>query len=494
MYEQFLTKKSIFWNPQTLIFVSIYFLIRLLSFVLVGHNILQSILVFVIILIFALLYYKNQEWAWVLLIGEFLLGGAGHFFEFFGLSLRTMLFLTFVSLWFVQTAFNSRPELTGFPKKLIILLSILAVFLLISFSNGIVNGHGVKAVIQDIIPFSFFILIFPGYHIFKNRKNQEFLIRALIAFTISSAIFAVFTCIVFWLGVEHLQSPYYKWFRDVAMGKITDMGGGFWRIVLPEQMLFVPLTLLVSSLLMRNEKHHKLWWLMLSLAILILILNFSRIYLLALFASLLVLKYKHKLKKWFSVSISVLAIFLLLFVSTNFLASGGASTGMELLGLRIGSVYRPEIELSSYTRMTLLEPILKIIKENPVIGVGFGATIAFIDPLHFQPVVTRNFDWGYLELLAEMGIFGLISFMALICYILISLIEKIRFSSDYHDFYVGLLGGVIAMLIMNLTSPILFHSVGVMFLVAVIILSTKKNTVLENIVTLLYQTFHKLRD
>ncbi|MDP2693013.1 MAG: O-antigen ligase family protein [bacterium] len=494
MYEKFLAKKSIFWNLQTLLFVFSFFILRIISFSLAGRNILQSLVVFFIILIFATLYYKNQEWACVLLIGEFLLDGAGHFLEFFGLSLRTMLFGTFFSLWFVQTAFNSRPELTDFPKKLTTILSILLFFILVSFSLGIINGHGIKPVIQDLIPFSFYVLIFPGYHLLKNRKNQEFLVRALIAFLISSTIFAFFTFIIFSTGAEYLQSPYYKWFRDVAMGKITNMGFGFWRIVLPEHLLFVPLTLLTTSLLMRNERHHKLWWVMLTLAILILILNFSRIYILALIIGLIVLKYKHNVKNWLLVSTKFLAIFLVLFVSVSLFASGGTSSGLELLGLRASSVYQPDIETSSLTRMMLLKPISELIQANPILGSGLGATITFIEPIHYEVITTSNFDWGYLELWAELGLFGLITFMTLIFYIIISLIQKIRLSPDYHDFYVGLLAGVIAMLFMNLTSPILFHIVGVIFLVAVIILSSKAHTILESIVSVLYQTFHKLRD
>lgn len=493
MYEQFLAKKSIFWNIQTLLFIALYFLIRFFSFFLVTHHILQSFVVLIVILIFATLYYKNQEWAWALLISEFLLGGSGHFFEFFGLSLRTMLFGTFISLWFVQTAFNTRSELTAFPKKLTVILSILLLFIIISFGNGVINGHSAKAVIQDLMPFLFFVLIFPGYHLLQNRRNQEFLVRALIAFLISSAIFALFTFIIFSIGAEYLQSPYYKWFRDIAMGKITDMGNGFWRIVLPEHLLFVPLTLLLSSLLMRNEKHHKLWWLMLSMSLLILILNFSRIYLLAIAIGFFILKYKHSFKKWFSVSASAILIFFVLFFSLSLSASNGNTFGLGLLGLRIGSVYQPQEEVSSHTRLMLLDPITKIIKENILFGVGLGASITFVEPVYYQTITTRHFDWGYLELLAELGLFGLFSFLALIFYIIFSIIKKIRLSPDYHDFYVGLLAGLSAMMVMNITAPILFHAIGVLFLVLVIIMSTKPHTIVGDIISILYQTFHKLK-
>ena len=305
MRAKYLTNKSIFFNWQTLFLVLTYFAIRILSFKSAPHIYPQAVLVFIVLLIFATLYYKNQNLALYMLLGELFLGGAGHFFEFLGLSIRTILFSVFAVLWFIQTISNDKKEMFNFPKKLYFLLIIFGIFLIFSAINGIYNNHGIKPVIQDIIPYGFFLLIFPLYHLFEKKENQDYLTRLISAFLIGSAVFSLFTFVLFSSGAEYLQSPYYKWFRDIAMGKITDMGYEFFRIVTPEHLLSVPLILLLSSFLMGKKPHHKIWWLLLILALLILILDFSRIYLLALGAGLLVLKYKHNWKKWFFVNFSV---------------------------------------------------------------------------------------------------------------------------------------------------------------------------------------------
>lgn len=494
MYEKYLTNKSIFFNRQTLFLFLTYFGIRILSFYLIGHIILQSILIFIVLMCFGALYYRNQEWAWYILLGELLLGGTGHFFEFLGLSLRTILFSAFITLWFIQTISNNKIEMFNFPKKIYTLLIIFGIFLFFSAVIGINNQHGLKPVIQDLIPYSFLILIFPLYHLFEKKENQEYLIRLLIVFVTGSAIFSLFTFILFSSGIVYLQSPYYKWFRDVIMGKITDMGNGFFRIVTPEHLLAVPIVLLLASLLMRNEKHHKMWWLTLSLALLILILDFSRIYLLAIGLGLLILKYKHNWINWLFINFSVLSIIIILFCGINTIASNGKTVGLDLFLGRVKSLTQPETEASSLTRMTLLPPILNMIKIHPIIGSGIGSKVIFNDPISKKLIKTSQFDWGYFEMWVELGLFGIISFLSLIFYIILHLIKKIKLTPDFHDFYIGLLAGVTALLTMNLTSPVLFHSLGILYLVFVIVLTAKPQTLIDTIITLLYRTFWRLRN
>jgi len=500
MYKKYLARlpadmanKSIFLNKQTFLLILAYFAIRFSSYLLVGHIIIESITVFVVIMAFGTIYYKNQEWGWYILITELLLGGAGHFFEFLGLSIRTILLLIFVSLWIIETISNSKQELFNFPKKLSYFLIVFSVFVAIASIIGLANQHGIKPVIQDLIPYSFFVLIFPAYHILHKQCGQEYLIRLMIAFVISSSIFALITFILFSSGTEYLQSPFYKWFRDVAMGKITDMGSGFFRIVTPEHLLATPIVLIISSLLMKSEKHHKMWWFLLFPALLILVLNFSRIYFLSLIAGMIVLKYKHSFKRWISISALVLSLLAIIFAGTNIIASRGSSLGFELLKGRLNSISNPTTEASSFTRMTLLEPIFEMITEHPLIGSGLGSKVTFTDPVKNIIVQTSNFDWGYLELWVELGLFGAIAFISLIFYVIYNLIKKIRCVSNYYDFYVGILAGLISLLIMNITSPILFHTLGVFYLVFVIVISAKHHSLLDKIVILLYRTFHRLK-
>jgi hypothetical protein len=243
---------------------------------------------------------------------------------------------------------------------------------------------------------------------------------------------------------------------------------------------------------MRKEKHHFLWWLTLAAANLVFVLEFSRIYFLALVCGLIILKYKHQWLQWLHICIFTLASSFLLFGLINFAASSGLSSGLNLLGLRIGSISHPAIEESSLTRTALLPPILNMIGSHPFFGSGLGSKIVFTDPIKNTIVTTSQFDWGYFEIWAELGIFGLLLILSLIDYILHTLIKKIRYVSDFQDFYVGLFAGVIALSIMNITSPTLFHTLGIVYITFTLALTVKHHTLLDNIVELLYRSFRRL--
>lgn len=489
-----LTDKSIFLDRQTLFLLAVFAALRILSLLLFDHLIIQAFLMFVILMLFGITYFKSIQGAWMIVLGEFFLGGAGHFLELFGLSLRSMLVFTFMVLWLIQHI-GIRPLHSKLRIPHAIFYFFIPFVAIITFGIiiGMKNGHDFLSIIRDAVPFSFFALMLPFYHYVGEKKTQEYLIRLLLVFLIGSALFSLVTFFMYAGGLGALQDTYYHWFRDVAMGKITDTGTGFFRIVLPEHLLAVPATLLISSLLMRDEKHHKLWRFFLILSLLILVLNLSRTYFLALGIGLVVLKYKHATKRWLAVSGTVVLFSFLLLTSTSLLASGGASAGLELVGVRFGSILAPTTETSTYTRTALLDPIFLLIREHPIVGSGLGATITFFDPIRLHNINTGQFDWGYLELLAEIGILGLLSFLAIVGVILYELVIKIESLSDYHDFYVGMLGGVIALLAMTATAPALFHALGIFYLVIALTVAIKPISIFDKILTYLYRTFHRLR-
>ncbi|MEK7084412.1 MAG: O-antigen ligase family protein, partial [Patescibacteria group bacterium] len=280
---------------------------------------------------------------------------------------------------------------------------------------------------------------------------------------------------------------------DVAMGKITDTGTGFFRIVLPEHLLMVPIGLIISSLLMKNERHNGWWYFFLGATLLVLVLNLSRAYALAFVGGLLELKISHAWKRWLTVSCGTLLATVLLFTSVHFLASRGTSFGWELFGIRVLSVFQPTLEISSYTRMELLSPIFTMMQKHPLLGSGLGATVTFIDPSTNIQVTTPHFDWGYFEMLVELGPLGLVAFLLVIGFAIFELAQKIRRADDWHDFYVGLLGGVAAFLIMTLTTPALFHVFGIVFLLLVFTVSMKPHTIFDDLIPLLYRIFNRIK-
>ncbi|MBT3538764.1 O-antigen ligase family protein [Candidatus Parcubacteria bacterium] len=490
-----LTASSIFLNWQTPALLGIFLGIRILSFYLAPHAILQAIIVFTMIFILGLTFFKNPDYAWMIIMGELLLGGAGHFLEFFGLSIRTVLILVFLFLWIVYSLSNRDKTLfkIHIPHNLYYVLIPLVIFLIISVTIGIFNGHKAHYVIQDLIPFSFFALLLPAFHLFREEKMQYYFVRLIIVFFIGSAIFSLFTFGLFITETVEIHGVFYEWFRDIAMGKVTFVTDFFYRIVTPEHILIPPLMLIGAALLMRDEKHNKMWRFMFLCGALVLALNFSRAYLLGFVIGLIFLKYKHKMRRWLTVSIWSIAMIVLVFMSVNIVSSMGTSFGFEIAGIRIGSMVLPETEVSTNTRSALLRPIFTMIKEHPVTGSGLGATLSYINPYTYTQINTRHFDWGYLEMLVELGIIGSVILLSVIVLLIYELIKKIQSISDFQDLYIGLLGGIVALLIINITAPALYHVLGIFYFAFVMAFVSKPVDLFDNVVTTLYRVFNKVK-
>ncbi|EKD66917.1 MAG: hypothetical protein ACD_48C00677G0003 [uncultured bacterium] len=490
-----LTSQSIFLNKQTVWLLLLFFVLRIGSFFLFGHTIIQGILVFGIIMLFAVLYFLETHYGWYLLLGEFFLGGSGNFLEFFGLSIRTTLLVTFLFLWIVQHIVQKKRRFRlRIDHKIGYALLAFGAFILFAAGRGVYLGNGFTTVMRDVIPFTYFALLLPFYHYFYKPETQEYFVRLLFVFLLGSALFSLITFFIYSSGLGIIHDTFYTWFRDVAMGKITDVGHGFFRIVTPEHLLVVPSILMISSLIMRDEKHHRNWYVFLTLGLLILVFELSRTYLLALFAGLVVLKYTHNVINWVKVSSMNLAIFLVLFISTSLLASGFSTTGIGLLGLRFAGIAQPILETSAYTRTALLQPIGQLILQHPILGNGLGSMITFLNPETYQFITTGQFDWGYFELVAEFGVLGVLSLLVLLMLVAYELIQKIARLSDYQDFYVGLLAGFIAILVMTVTSPVLFHVLGVFYFVLVLAFIIKPISVFDETLTLLYRIFNRKKD
>jgi len=492
--EKFLTKKSVFFCWQTLCLLVTYFAIRVLSYYLTDHIIIQGILVFCILMLLGILYFKNPEWAWYLVIGEIFLGGSGHYLEFIGLSIRTLLIGFFLFLWIAQHLGQRRLfKHIKINKQTTYVLTALFFFLIVALVNGLYHQHEFIRVVQDTMPFAFLLLIFPCYHLFKQKHTQEYLARLIVVFVIGTALFSLFTFIIFSAGLTEIHGDFYSWYRDINLGKITDMTHGFFRVVEPGHLLVVPIILLITSLLSRDEKHHYMWRLIQLLAIIILVLNLSRGYFLALIVGLLVIKYKHHWLKWLKEVAAVILLVIVMFSGIHLAASAGTSPGWNLFGLRLQSFTNPSIEVSTNTRLMILPEIMNVIKQSPILGVGMGAEVSFVNTATYETVTTAHFDWGYLEMWAEMGLLGALTLIILYAFVGYMLVYKIQNVHNWHDFDVGLLAGIISFLVMNITIPALFHVFGILFLIFAITITLKQTSIVEETTTLLYRVFNSLK-
>ncbi|NCO05361.1 MAG: hypothetical protein GW939_04430 [Candidatus Magasanikbacteria bacterium] len=441
--------------------------IRLLSFWLTPFPFILSVIAFIVLLIFGSLFYYRPELSWLFLVTEFLLGGTGHLLELGFLSLRTILVITFVSLWYTKSfakgdLFQHIRELA--PSSYVLILFLL--FVGFSFFRGIFVGNDIVFVVRDSIPYFFCLLLYPAAHFLKQEKNYPYYFRLFTAFILGSALFSLMTFVLFSTGFAEIHGPYYVWFRDIVGGKITDLGEGFFRIVTPEHLLILPLLLVLLSRTIGDtlRVRPRVIWTVIVSAMLILVLNFSRTYMIGLGIGLLVLLYRHTFLSWGKVAFATVGIFFVLFIGIYGIASGGTSLGLDLLGFRFAAVARPAIEVSTATRSTLLSPIFDLIRSHPILGHGLGTVLTFRDPVTHLAVTTTQFDWGYFELWAELGFFGL-AVLSVLLFIFFRLLSYISQFSHLRSLSVGLLAAFVSLCVMEVITPIFSHVFGVMLLV-----------------------------
>ncbi len=441
--------------------VAAYILIRSASFLTYQFPLVNQIIAGILIFGFAYCCFKNIKWGFLLMAGELIIDGAGHFFELQGLLLRTWFLAIFTLSW---VFFKIKDKKIFLPSRQIIISScFLGLCLIYAVINGLLHDHSLKNIFQDLVVYFFLALIIPALE-WKEEIKKIFpsIIKTWI---VGSALFSAITLFIYSSGLGYLPDNYYHWFRNVASGKITDLGNHFFRIVLPEHLLIVPIIIILTSLLIKDPKNKMLWALQFCSAF-ILALNFSRIYFLALVIGLLILAIKQNFKQWLTVSAITGLTVLLIFSVTNFVTSQGQSSGLGLLGLRLGGSVAPTADVSGAIRLAILPDAVHQIRARPLLGSGLGATITYIDPATKLNVTRTQFDWGYLELLVELGIVGTFFFL-----ILIAILFKQTFQSylaTKSSLPLGLFAGGITLLIINITTPALFHGFGILYFVAMI--------------------------
>lgn len=459
----------------TALLVLAYTGVRVLSLLTYENVLTNAIVASLLIVGFAGITIKNRLAAWVIVVAELLLHGAGHFFELGGLNLRTGFLGIFAILWlFDRLRDHSFPR----PRRSIqITLAIFSIFLGIAIIRGFFFDHATKQILQDAMLFFFFFLFFPALE-YPLAQSQA-LARVTRAYVAGSAVFSAITLAIYATGLGTLPDTYYHWFRNVASGKITDLGNHFFRIVLPEHLLVVPIILVIASYLMRTPKAKHLWIVM-SLSLFTLALNFSRIYFLALAAGFIVLVYRQSLRRWLTVSALAATSLLIIFMATHSLASRGASLGLELLGVRSAGISSPTTDVSGAIRLALLPDIIQTINEHPWLGSGLATEVEFLSPVTNSVERRTQFDWGYLELIAELGTLGTLSYLALLGTILYHL-GQLAYSrhsgapDNQLPLLRGLFAGALSLFVINLTTPALFQGFGVLYFAFLAALASQMN-------------------
>ncbi|WP_084364643.1 O-antigen ligase family protein [Clostridium tepidiprofundi] len=143
-----------------------------------------------------------------------------------------------------------------------------------------------------------------------------------------------------------------------------------------------------------------------------------------------------------------------------------------LLGVGLGGLFIPKVhmrlgEFVNYSqndlRFKLWKIAAKIIKKNPIKGIGNGNYVAYYDIYtkkypelkcidHFRYPVHNS----YLKVLSELGVIGFIPFMGIILSIFVKLKSLINKSKEHKVIFIGILASLIVFMIMNLFDNLLF--------------------------------------
>ena len=128
-------------------------------------------------------------------------------------------------------------------------------------------------------------------------------------------------------------------------------------------------------------------------------------------------------------------------------------------------------EAALVSRWLLLPEIIKEIRQNPISGQGFGATVTYTsrDPRILENeasglYTTYAFEWGYLDIWLKIGFLGLIAYLFLMYKIIYTNIVA-GLKSD-GEIYLGIAASCLFLAIVNIFTPYLNHPLGIGFITA----------------------------
>ncbi|MFA6105090.1 MAG: O-antigen ligase family protein [Patescibacteria group bacterium] len=428
------------------IFFALYFGVRLFSYYFIPGTPINTIVSVVILTTAAFFIFKKNLLGWTIVLTELLVGGSGTFFKIETISLRSVLLFASLTIYFLQ---NFRLFLKFQGRNLLIYLLILVGA--VGAWRGYIFGNNFSRIISDSAPYLFILYYFPLVNLLQNAAWIKTARSIMTAAICGGAFFILFTFIGFGTSFFVLQDSYYHWFRDIAGGKITFVEFNFFRLVLNEQLLLAPVMLYFIFLTISSFRKYIL---ITTPLLFLLAINLTRIYILSLICGTVVMVFYEGFKKSFKPVLAIYLIFLSIFISIFFISSGGKSLGLEVFGLRLQSIVIPNSEESSLSRLLLLPKIIEQIKVHPWLGSGLGSTITVFSPVLKQNITTPHYDWGYFEILSELGLFGFCIWILVVFYLL----KKTK-KQPIWPFVM-----LISLLVINITSPALFHVFGFIML------------------------------
>ncbi len=486
------------------------------SFIAYLYQDFNNIAFFIYIILFTIISYKNLKSGILIVFAELIIGSKGYilFFEYSGfqVSLRIAFFVIILSIWLskllidlINNKFkNGQPWLTttinyfSFRKSRFFKYYFLFfIILLFAFILGVLKGNGFSDAFFDMNGFLFFLYLLPFYDLFKSENDYYELLSLSIASILILIFFTLFSLWIFSHINPFYLSIFYSWLFDFGISEVTSMSYGFYRIFMQSQIYISGMIIFLISIfaykfsyskikIKKITNKNKIFISLLIFSSTSTILSFSRSFwvgIMASFITIFIILFIIRDKKirlfcsFFKTLSLILTSFILaygfIFIFTNF-PPGSSSNFTTELNKRFSN---PTQEAAGSSRMNMLKPLYQEIKDNFILGGGFGYKITYesADPTNVAKNVggmytTYALEWGYFDTLLKFGVFGFLIFIYFILallYLSIKNINKIK-KEDYRIVAFGLTLVFLFILIVNFFTPYLNHPLGIGFIIVYI--------------------------
>jgi len=443
-------------------------------------------LFFFIIITAAVLFISlwRLEWGLLVLFIELFISSKGYLFylDFGGISIsiRIALWLVIMGVWLAKLisdlARHRYPDFKIFKNKIIVLLSVLFFFIGFAFINGLVKQNSFNNIFFDANGWFYFSLVLPLSRVW----SPGFLDRLSTLFLASVIWISAKTMLLLFLFSHQLPGityEIYRWVRESGVGEITQLQGGFYRIFF-QSHIFVFIAFFMVLLLLAGQIKAKAAAqglirsvCLLSLFLSAILIGFSRSNWIGLAVGCIIFIYflfsyfKLSLKKLgrlagSSVLIAVFGLGIIIaVVKFPYPNPIGGFSATDLLKERASQLSG---EAAVTSRWKLLPVLLGEIKKSPLLGYGFGKTITYEteDPRAKEQnakgeYTTYAFEWGWLDIWLKIGLFGLVTYVALVLSLIFSAVNRITIIN------IGVFISLVLISTIHFFSPYLNHPLGI---------------------------------
>jgi hypothetical protein len=373
------------------------------------------------------LAYRDLGQAILLLVLELIIGSKGYLFYLpiadFNISIRMGLWAVVMIAWLISILVHwsqHRQELLQlYQLKYSKFLLGLGFFAISALIVAVWNKNLPSNIFHDANNWLFALVALPIWMNFKSQENLRAMATTVKRAVIWLLIMTLVLAFVFSHNFGDMSLLLYAWLRDSGLAEITPSPNGFWRIFMQSQWYLVPaiLWLVISCQKFDYKKASVKLLIQLSLLVTAMIFSLSRSLWLGLGVGILLLLISNltkwrQLLTWVQLGLLsvVLAVAMVWTVVNLPILSLGSINYLDTLANRVN--VSSEAAVSS--RWNLLPPLMKEIKQSPILGQGFGATVIYqsSDPRIVSQTGGQYeayaLEWGWLDLWLKLGLGGLL--------------------------------------------------------------------------------------